>query len=161
MKHFTATLMAIGGLVVFASPSGASAQDSYNTDNPTATVSNSSPTPGAPFSVSVNNCPEDSATFTFQGATKTADTNDSDTATTSFTAPSTAGTHTGTATCGSTVSSFSVVAATPTPTVATPAVLPATGSSGSGTTVLIASVLLLAGVGMFGASQMRRRQLIG
>ena len=130
---------------------GASQVSAYAVDNPTATVSSASPTAGSPFTVDVANCiPGGTATFEFQGSIKTATVGTDGTAAASFTAPATAGSFSGTATCGDVAAAFSV-------TVPSGGGLPATGSSSNGATITIASVLLLAGVGMFGVAGVRRR----
>ena len=150
MKKFVAAA-AIAAVSLFAGASAASAQDGYGTTNPTVTVSSGSPTAGSAFSVTVANCtPGGTATFVFQGSTQTATVGSAGTATASFTAPASAGTYSGTATCNSVAASFSV-------TVPAGGGLPATGSDSNGPTIAIASILLLAGVGMFGVANARRR----
>lgn len=117
---------------------------------PTVTVSNSSPAAGTTFTASIP-CDEDSATVTFNGQSQTV-TPSNGTATATLTAPAAAGTATGTFTCGEAVASFSVTVQS------TNVTIPATGSSGINGTLSIATVLLLAGAGMFAVTQARRRQ---
>ncbi len=158
MKRMTAA-MTIAGLAMFTIPSSAAAQEDYGSASPTAKVSNSSPEAGGSFTASVTNCAEQGTTFQFEGNSKAGSTDSDGDSSATFTAPTSAGTYTGTVTCGADVASFSVAVAA-TPAAATPTGgLPATGSSGSGTTIAIASILLLAGLGMFGVAQMRRRQV--
>ncbi|TDT18491.1 hypothetical protein BDK89_4112 [Ilumatobacter fluminis] len=116
----------------------------------TVTVSNGSPAPGSTFTASIP-CNEDSATVSFNGQSQTVSPSDG-TATATLTAPTAAGTATGTFTCGDTVASFSVTVQETDP------IIPPTGNSGMSGTMGIAAVLLVAGAGMFGVSQFRRRQ---
>ena len=152
MKRIAVALMATAAVLSFGS--GVSAQEENPAypipPAPTVSLSTSSPTAGAQFTVTANGCPAGAtATFEFQGQTASGSTQ------ATFTAPTAAGTYAGSVTCGGTTVSFSVNVA---PTAGT---IPATGGgSSSGTTTSIAGMLLVAGVGMFGVAQFRRRQAI-
>ena len=167
MKKFIAALM-IAGAVTAAGAAGVQASSYNNGGTRTPTVSATTVTPGGSFSVSVGCVVGEQVTFVFQGSTQTIACVLSDAgqpldgiATATFTAPATAGTFTGTVTVpGATQQSFSVtvqaVTATTSPSTGG---LPPTGSDGTGSTMMIAALLLVAGAGMFGVAHMRRRSV--
>lgn len=150
MKRIAVALMATAAVLSFGSGVSAQGRDYPPGRPPTVSLSSPSPAAGAQFTVTANGCPAGAtASFEFQGQTASGSTQ------TTFTAPTAAGTYAGSVTCGGTTVSFSVNVAPTAPN------LPATGGgSSSGTTTSIAAMLLLAGVGMFGVAQVRRRQAI-
>lgn len=153
MKKFAVALIAVSA-VVFGS--GMAAQAQYGGSTGTATVTPASSAPGGTVTVGISGCePSASVAVVFNGATSSVTADSSGAATTTVTAPSTAGTYPGTATCGDVVASFSVVVAA---AVTPPGGLPATGSNGISTTSGLAIGLLVVGLGLFGVAQMRRRQ---
>ena len=156
MKKLALALFTISA-VVFGS--GMAAQAQYvNPPAPSATVTPASNAPGGPVSVGIAGCPAGSTvSVVFNGATSTATASATGTATATVTAPTTAGTFAGTATCGTVVASFSVVVAVPT---APGGGLPATGSGGIDATTSIAMGLFAVGLGLFGVTQVRRRQTV-
>lgn len=154
LKRLTTALM-ISAAALLAG--GAAAQADYPPGSGTVTVSDSSPDAGTSFTVTATNCqPGEIVTFSFQGATKTATCSASKTAAASFAAPATGGVFNGTASYGTSggTLSFSV-------NVAAPGGLPATGSSGSNSTMMIAAVLVASGIGMFLVAQRRRKLSLG
>jgi hypothetical protein len=153
MKKFAVALIAMSA-VIFGS--GMAAQAQYGGGSGTATVTPASSAPGGSVTVTISGCaPGSSVEVEFNGATSTVTADSSGAATAGVTAPSTAGTYPGTATCGDVVSSFSVVVAV---AVTPPGGLPATGSNGISTTSGLAIGLLVVGLGLFAVAQMRRRQ---
>lgn len=152
-KQLAATLMLSSVLVL----AGGSATQAYPPGSGIVTASPSSPASGASFTATATNCqPGETVNFAFQGQAKSATCSASKTAAASLTAPTTAGTFTGTAsyaTSGGTLSFTVNVAAT--------GGLPATGSSGSNSTMMIAAVLVASGIGMFLVAQRRRKLSLG
>jgi len=156
MKKLALALVTMS-TVVFGFGMGAQAQ--YGSSSGTATVTPASLAPGGNATVGISGCPAGSSVVVvFSGTTSTVTANASGAATATVKAPATAGTFPGTATCGTVVSSFSVVVA------AAPVVpgggLPPTGLDGAGTTTSIAIGLLVMGLGLFGVTQIRRRQTV-
>ncbi|MEM9514927.1 MAG: LPXTG cell wall anchor domain-containing protein [Actinomycetota bacterium] len=119
-------------------------------------------TPGGETQVAVNGCqPGEQVTVNLPGftpPTQTVGTNGEGNAFVSFDAPDQTGTFPGTAECGVLTTNFSVTV-DPAPPPTTPSGgLPDTGSSGQGSTALIAGGLLAVGLALFAVSQVRRRQ---
>jgi hypothetical protein len=155
MKKLALGLIALSA-VVFGFGNVAEAQ--YNTVDGTATVTPTTTAPGGTVTVVMSGCtPGETVTFVLGSATTSATCAGDGTAVASLPAPGTAGTYTGTATgvTSGVAASFTVVvalAATP------PGGLPATGSGGISTTTGIAIGLFVVGLGLFGVTQVRRRQ---
>ena len=157
MKKLALALFTISA-VIFGSGMAAEAQIPYRSSGGTATVSPASAAPGGAVTVGITGCaPSSSVAVVFNGATSTVTAGATGTATATVTAPTTAGTFAGTATCGTVVASFSVVVAVPT---APGGGLPATGSGGIDATTSIAMGLFAVGLGLFGVTQVRRRQTV-
>ena len=153
LKRLAAALM-ITGASVFAG--GAVTHADYPPGAGTATISDATPDAGSTFTVTATACQAgETVTFVFQGVTKAA-TCSGTTATASFSAPATGGAFTGTASYGTSGGTVSFTVNVP-----APGGLPATGSSGSNTTMTIAAVLLAAGVGIFLVSRRRRQLSLG
>ena len=153
MKKFALALLAAAAVLLgFAAPAAAQV---YPPDGIDVSVTDPTPPPGGSFTVTVEGCTEgDTVTFTFNGETQT-DVVSGGVASVTFTAPTTPGTYTGTATCGGVAGDFSV-------TVQAPAGggLPATGADGIGATTTIAIGLLIVGLGLFAVATVRRRQTV-
>ena len=168
MKRIAAALAVAGGVLLGVGGT----VDAYPIGSATVSVDDTTPEPGATFEVEVDSCEAGTdVVFLFEGVSTTVACDD-DGASASFAAPVQPGTYTGTVTVdsgdGSRVLSFTVTVeaapttttvTAPTTTVAPGGQLPETGGgSSSGTTITIALVLLVAGAGMFGVANMRRRQ---
>jgi len=159
MKKLALALVTMS-TVVFGFGMGAQAQTPvpYGGSSGTSTVTPASLAPGGNATVGISGCPAGSSVVVvFSGATSTVTANASGAATATVKAPATAGTYPGTATCGTVVSSFSVVVAAP---VVPAGGLPPTGLDGANTTTGIAVGLLVMGLGLFGVAQVRRRQTV-
>ena len=161
MKKFALALMTVTASVVgfgMSVEAQTPAPAPYNSGGGTATVSPASSAPGGSVAIAVAGCPAGSTiSVVFNGATSTVTASATGTATPTVTAPTTAGTFAGRATCGAVVSSFSVVVAVPT---VPGGGLPATGSGGIDATTSIAMGLFAVGLGLFGVTQVRRRQTV-
>lgn len=154
MKKFALTLVAatamiLGlGQVANAYPPGAGG----------ASASPASTAAGGTVTVTVSCQPGESVTATLNGVTSSPVVCPAGgSATINVTAPTTPGTYTGT-TNGSVngaLGNFTVTVTAPPPG------LPATGSSGISTMTIIAIGLFAVGAGLFGVSQVRRRQSVG
>ena len=176
MKKFALALMASAALVFGF---GAVAQAQYG--SATVTFSVSSATPGQTITITINGCtPGETVTVTLNGAVVATATctaaggltqgsllgiglvqQTATSATATFTAPTTPGTYPVVVTGNrgySVTTSLTVVAAATTPATTPGGGLPATGSSGMGTTTSIAIGLLAVGAGLFFVAQVRRRQ---
>jgi hypothetical protein len=178
MKRLVLTLMvAVATLLGVSSlaPSGVAVAQYPPVGLPSISTNVPSVAPGGTFTATASNClPGETVVFTFQGVTITAVCGATTIqASASFTAPTAPGTYqvcaeyTGEgATVPSGVSrpqtvctTISVLAAVPSVPATTPGSgLPATGSSGLGTTATSAIVLLSAGVLLLIVSQVRRRR---
>lgn len=165
MKKFALALMASAaavlgfGLVANAYPPGAGV----------VTTSSSSGAPGFTVTVKATCLPGETVTGKLVAETATATCGAAGTAasllglssagsaTVTLTAPTAPGTYTGTVTGSVTgaLGNFTVTVAAPTTN------LPATGGGGVSTMTIIAIGLLAVGAGLFGVSQVRRRQTIG
>lgn len=169
MKRIAAGLMIAGaGLLA-----GTAVVDAYPPGAATVEVSDDTPAAGGTFTVTVKNCNVgETVAVSFEGQTPSAvcaadatgasligmfiaATDAPGSAATDLTAPTAAGTYTGTATLSSTQRelSFSV-----TVEAAPSATLPGTGSNGSNSTLTIAGILFLVGAGMFLVAHYRRRE---
>lgn len=158
MKKLAFAVMA-AAMVMFglAAPAGAQT-DPYGSDGTVVTVTPPSSPAGGTITVEVTGCePGSSVVVAFDGSTTTVTVDASGSAVITLTAPTTAGTYPGTATCGTEVASFSAVVTAP---VTPLGGLPATGSGGVSTTTGIALGLLAVGFGLFGVTQIRRRQTV-
>ena len=146
IKMLSGLVMASGLMLGLSSTVSA-----YPPENPTVTVSNLSPVPGAPVTVTFDGCSADeTATFTLGDETVTAEVVDG-LATAELTAPDTAGAAAGTVVCsGGTTGDFEIVVAL--------VPLPATGGSALDAKGLAAGATLLVGAGLLGVSQLRRRR---
>ncbi len=176
MKKFALALMASAALVFGF---GAVAQAQYGSAS--ATFNFPSFSPGQTVIITINGCaPGERITITVNGSVVTVAICAATTsltqgsllgiglvqqtataATATFTAPSTPGTYSVGLTGDrgfSFTASLTVVAAATTPATTPGGGLPATGSSGMGTTTSIAIGLLAVGAGLFFVAQVRRRQ---
>lgn len=127
---------------------------------PTVTVSSLSPVAGSSVTVSFDGCPPgDTATFVLGAASASAAVQNG-VATATLPVPSTTGVVTGTISCasGAPGASFEVTVLAPAPTPAPG--LPSAGASGITQTLQIALILLVLGGGIFGVTQVRRRQTV-
>jgi hypothetical protein len=144
MKKLALGLIALSA-VVFGFGNVAEAQ--YNTVDGTATVTPTTTAPGGTVTVVMSGCtPGETVTFVLGSATTSATCAGDGTAVASLPA---------TGVTSGVAASFTVVvalAATP------PGGLPATGSGGISTTTGIAIGLFVVGLGLFGVTQVRRRQ---
>lgn len=147
-------------VVVALGLSGAAAgiAHAYPPEQPTVTVSRLSPVAGSSVTVSFDGCPPgDTATFTLGAGSATAPVQNG-VATATLPVPTTPGVVTGTVACGSGApgASFQVNVAAPAPAPG----LPSAGASGVTQTLQIALILLVLGGGIFGVTQVRRRQTV-
>jgi LPXTG-motif cell wall-anchored protein len=151
MKKLTLAIMTFS-LALFGFGAAASAGNVYPTNPPSVSVSNPTPAPGSTITVTMNGCVEgESVQFTLEGETASGVTAGGS-ASAQIKVPTTPGTYTGTATCASgTSAAFSITVTTPS------GGLPATGSSGMSSTVMISMILFLVGAGLLVVSQVRRR----
>lgn len=154
MKKFALTLVAAAAMLL---GSGAVAQ-AYPPGAGGASVTPASTAGGGTVAVTVSCQPGESVTATLNAVTSSAVVCPAGgSVTINVAAPAAAGTYTGT-TNGSVngaLGSFTVTVTAPTTT------LPATGGGGVSTMTIIAIGLLAVGGGLFGVSQVRRRQTIG
>lgn len=161
MKKFSIAVLATAASILgFGAAAHAQLPDPYP---PTSTVT-ATPASGPPnytVSVSITGCvPADELTITLgTNSVKTtcaapAALNATGTAAAQIAAPAAAGTYTGTVTGTQFNGSFQIQVIAPTPT------LPGTGSNGVSTMTLIALGLFGVGAGLFGVSQVRRRQAL-
>lgn len=166
MKKFAVALTIIGAVMAGGT---ANAQDaSYNNGNSRVpTINPSIVSPGGQFTVVVGCIIPESITFDFLGTTFTvicannrltqAESLDG-TASATFTAPTTPGTYSGTVDFPTTADqTFTITVQAVTGTTNPSGGLPPTGSDSTGSTIIIATTLLLAGVAMFAVAQRRRR----
>lgn len=175
MKRMAAVLMVMGAALMI---SGTVAQGQTYPGTITIDTPSVDPGPGESFDITVNGCiGGETVSGSFEGQTPSATcmapsssgffimAAEAGTATLSFTAPTEPGTYTGTVTTSESeaTATFTVnVVDTDPPatngtTVPPTDELPATGSD-SNSTVIIASVLLLAGLGLFSVSLLRRHR---
>lgn len=156
LKRIGIVLAAVG-LAAFGADSVASAQTAdYPVQAPVVVVDNSNPPPGGTITITINNCrPGENVTFSLPPqAPVTIVCNPSGVAVASLSAPLQPGTYPGTVVLqesGVTLP-FSVTVQAPT------GGLPATGSDGTQSGLWYGLGLLGLGAGLFGVSQVRRRQ---
>ncbi len=154
LKQLTAALF-ISGAAVLAG--GGVTHADYPPGSGIVTPSDSTPDAGTTFTVTATACQVgETVTFSFQSVTTPVICSASNVATASFAAPATGGAFNGTAVYGTTGGTLNF-----TVNVAAPGGLPATGSSGSNTTMTIAAVLLASGIGIFLVAQRRRKLSVG
>ncbi|MEY2959748.1 MAG: hypothetical protein RLZZ01_2316 [Actinomycetota bacterium] len=142
-------LLFASGLVLGVSSIAAA----YPPENPTVTVSNLSPIPGGPVTVTYDGCEAgDTATFTLGDQSVTAEVVDG-VASADLTAPVLPGAAAGSVACSSgATGDFEIdVQASP---------LPATGGAGVDAKGAAAGAMLLVGAGLLGVSQIRRRRTV-
>lgn len=125
----------------------------YPPEEPTVTVSNLSPVPGGPVTVTFDGCGADeTATFTLGDETATSEVVGG-IATAELTAPDASGPASGTVVCsGGTSGDFEIVVSI--------VPLPETGGSALDAKALAAGVILVVGAGLLGVSQVRRRRTV-
>ena len=156
LKRIGIVLAAVG-LAAFGADSVANAQTSdYPPSAPTVVVDNTNPPPGGTITITINNCrPGENVTFSLPPqAPVTIVCNAAGVAVASLSAPLQPGTYPGTVVLqesGVTLA-FSITVAAPT------GGLPATGSDGTQSGIWYGLGLLGLGAGLFGVSQVRRRQ---
>ena len=164
MKKIAFALIALAAIFGFSSAASAAPGD-YPPDPPKVTVDNPSTTPGGTVVLGVTGCDANAPITVTGGGTSTTTTAGADgSATISVTAPSTPGTYPVTVTCGGTSTTVNINVVTlpagtnggSTPTGG----LPATGSDGTSTTMMLGLGALIIGGGLFGVSQIRRRQTL-
>lgn len=161
MKKFSiAVLAAAASILGFGAAAHAQLPDPYPPTS-TVTATPASGPPGYTVTVTITGCvPGDVLTVTLGSNTATvtcaapAALNATGSAATTIAAPNAVGTYTGTVTGTNFNGSFQIQVVAPTPT------LPGTGSSGVSTMTLIALGLFGVGAGLFGVSQVRRRQAL-
>jgi len=166
--------LALAVFTVFVAVFGLSstALAAYPPTDVNVSVSNPTPPPGGTITVTMAGCRDGAiVTFVLENSTATAVSRGGaalaeitvptaivtsalgdSTASAEITVPIATGTYTGTATCEGVSATFTVTVTTPGGTI------PATGASGISSTVAISAMLLLVGVGLVTASQIRRRQ---
>lgn len=151
-KIILVALMALG-----ITGAAAGVAQAYPPTQPTVTVSVLSPIVGSTVTVSYDGClPADTATFTLGSSTATAPVQNG-VATASLPVPTTPGVVQGSVACssGAAGATFEVNVVP-----ATTDGLPATGGSGITQSLQIALILLAMGGGIFGVTQVRRRQTV-
>lgn len=164
MKKIAFALIALAAIFGFSASASA-----YPPDGPDVTVSTPTPLPGDTVVLGVSGCaPGDTIGVTVDGTTTTGTADASGDASVSVTAPSTPGEYPVTVSCGgnTTTVNINVLPAGPptnggtnggsTPTGG----LPATGSDGTSSLMMLGLGALIVGGGLFGVSQIRRRQTL-
>lgn len=152
-KRVVAALTLLGAVTI----AGGTVTHAYPPGSGVVTTSDPTPDPGQTFTATATNCQTGEAvTFSFQGATVVSTCSASNTATASFSAPTTGGAFNGTAAYGTSGGTLSF-----TVNVVVAGGLPLTGSSGSNSTMTIAAVLLASGIGIFLVAQRRRKLSLG
>lgn len=147
MKKVVLALMAaLAAVFGLSAPVGA-----YPPDGSDVTVSDSNPVAGGSTAITANCTGDETVTVTLGSETAT-DTCTNGTATVTISVPSTPGTVTGTVvgSISGSIGSFSVSVAESN--------LPSTGSNSSSSIIWIAAGLFIAGLGVFGVANVRRRE---
>ena len=142
---------------------GATAHAQYGTP-PTVTVSPTNPAPGGSYTVNVAGCmPNEMATVVVGGASSMVMADAMGNVVVNLTAPAAAGVINGSVTCNGATTNFTVAVGAVPPTNGGGdggGGLPATGSDGQQSMLVVALGLLVVGLGVLGVSQVRRRTTI-
>jgi hypothetical protein len=162
MKKFAVVLAAM--FAVFGL--GAAAHAQY-TGAPEISVDIPNPLPGGSFNTGIAGCePGQPVSSTFDGATQTATAAADGSASFGWNAPTEPGVYVGSTTCNAQTVNWSVEVLAPPPTNGGSTAptgggsLPSTGSGGISGTTTVAIGLLVVGFGLFGVTQIRRRQTV-
>jgi len=169
MKKIILAFAALAAVLGFSA--AADASPIYPLDPPQVTVDNPNTLPGGTVVLGVTGCePGATITINVDGTTITAQADASGSATVPTTAPNTPGVYDISVTCGGVTTTIRVTVLEDDiegtnggtngggTTGGTTDGLPATGSGGTNTTMMLGLGALIVGGGLFGVSQIRRRQ---